>query len=380
MAALGSRRSRRRRRCATWRDERRQLTDASSTHARPVRRRVAARRCSALGEASQIGRQAVKAATPTVALLDAVRVEHAGAGQEPRDRPRAPRRPLARGRDGPALARQGKGYTGLEALLAVRLRPVPGAQHLRQRRLHPEGRRRSWTRLLAPTTTATSCQGRRRMDALTECSAQASAPTARARPTQLRRRDRRLDGRATSRQPAGDAGAPAARRQPTPASSATRVLGDRTGPGGASRPGGDPDRPAQAAHVPVPQVPSCTCPAARRRADDVARGVRTSPRPCTVARTPGGGAADPAREPPSSTTCWRHEARAAPHRSSPTPCSSGAVTVLVVIVAVFLAYNANNGLPFVPTRELTSSSPTAPSSWRATRSARAASASASWTT
>jgi virulence factor Mce-like protein len=30
----------------------------------------------------------------------------------------------------------------------------------------------------------------------------------------------------------------------------------------------------------------------------------------------------------------------------------GAVTVLVVIVAVFLAYNANNGLPFVPTFEL----------------------------
>jgi virulence factor Mce-like protein len=30
----------------------------------------------------------------------------------------------------------------------------------------------------------------------------------------------------------------------------------------------------------------------------------------------------------------------------------GAVTTLIAIVAVFLAYNANNGLPFVPTREL----------------------------
>ena len=30
----------------------------------------------------------------------------------------------------------------------------------------------------------------------------------------------------------------------------------------------------------------------------------------------------------------------------------GAVTVLVVIVAVFLAYNANSGLPFVPTYDL----------------------------
>ena len=35
------------------------------------------------------------------------------------------------------------------------------------------------------------------------------------------------------------------------------------------------------------------------------------------------------------------------------PILVGAVTILVVIVAVFLAYQANNGLPFVPTRDLT---------------------------
>ncbi|HET8978752.1 MAG TPA: hypothetical protein VFN87_11385, partial [Solirubrobacteraceae bacterium] len=34
------------------------------------------------------------------------------------------------------------------------------------------------------------------------------------------------------------------------------------------------------------------------------------------------------------------------------PVLVGAMTVLVVLVAVFLAYNANAGLPFVPTREL----------------------------
>jgi virulence factor Mce-like protein len=34
------------------------------------------------------------------------------------------------------------------------------------------------------------------------------------------------------------------------------------------------------------------------------------------------------------------------------PVLVGAVTILVTVVAVFLAYNANNGLPFVPTREL----------------------------
>src|SRR5919199_2110980 len=32
-----------------------------------------------------------------------------------------------------------------------------------------------------------------------------------------------------------------------------------------------------------------------------------------------------------------------------SPVMVGAVTTLITIVAVFLAYNANNGLPFVPT-------------------------------
>src|SRR6266545_7668848 len=35
-----------------------------------------------------------------------------------------------------------------------------------------------------------------------------------------------------------------------------------------------------------------------------------------------------------------------------SPVLVGAVTTLVVVVAVFLAYNANSGLPFVPTRQL----------------------------
>src|SRR5215210_6116741 len=34
------------------------------------------------------------------------------------------------------------------------------------------------------------------------------------------------------------------------------------------------------------------------------------------------------------------------------PVLVGAVTTLVVVVAVFLAYNANNGLPFVPSQTL----------------------------
>ena len=41
------------------------------------------------------------------------------------------------------------------------------------------------------------------------------------------------------------------------------------------------------------------------------------------------------------------------------PVLIGAATTLVVIVAVFLAYNANNGLPFVPTYQLTADVPNA---------------------
>jgi virulence factor Mce-like protein len=42
-----------------------------------------------------------------------------------------------------------------------------------------------------------------------------------------------------------------------------------------------------------------------------------------------------------------------------SPILVGAVTILVVIVAVFLAYNANNGLPFVTTYNLTAKVPNA---------------------
>src|SRR5437588_1845370 len=42
-----------------------------------------------------------------------------------------------------------------------------------------------------------------------------------------------------------------------------------------------------------------------------------------------------------------------------SPVLVGALTVLIVIVAVFLAYNANSGLPFVPTYALKAQVPSA---------------------
>src|SRR5207245_8204896 len=40
-----------------------------------------------------------------------------------------------------------------------------------------------------------------------------------------------------------------------------------------------------------------------------------------------------------------------------SPVLVGAVTTLIVIVSVFLAYNANKGLPFVPTYDLSARVP-----------------------
>src|SRR5215212_10153135 len=42
-----------------------------------------------------------------------------------------------------------------------------------------------------------------------------------------------------------------------------------------------------------------------------------------------------------------------------SPVLVGAVTTLIVIVSVFLAYNANKGLPFVPTYDLSATLPSA---------------------
>ena len=66
-------------------------------------------------------------------------------------------------------------------------------------------------------------------------------------------------------------------------------------------------------------------------------------------------AASTARAGPATLISFVLAATAAPEgqRSAfANPVLVGAVTVLTAIIAVFLAYNANQGLPFVPTRQL----------------------------
>ena len=91
-----------------------------------------------LAEASRKGRPAVKAAQPRRRRARRGHREGARAGQQRRDRLRAPQRPQERRREGPALTGR-PGLHGLRGRPAVGLRPVAGDQHLRQERLHPQG-------------------------------------------------------------------------------------------------------------------------------------------------------------------------------------------------------------------------------------------------
>ena len=92
-------------------------------------------------------------------------------------------------------------------------------------------------------------------------------------------------------------------------------------------------------------------PDARRRHPRRARRRRSRPPPKAVQRRHRGQ--QPTRaQTSSSTTSWAHETARLTASIVANPVLVGAVTTLVVVVAVFLAYNANNGLPFVPTRSL----------------------------
>ena len=76
--------------------------------------------------------------------------------------------------------------------------------------------------------------------------------------------------------------------------------------------------------------------------------------------SPRTGRARPARaSATSSTTCWGHERPPRQPSVASNPAFVGAVTVLVIVAAVLLAYQANQGLPFVPAFELKVDTPNA---------------------
>ena len=290
---------------------------------RPQRRpRASSRRCSqnlpdfadasrtgfkSLAELSRDGRPALRSARPTVAELSKFSDEHAGAGQQPRDRPQGPQRPQPRRREGPALAGR-QGLHRLRGAPAVRLRPVDGDQRLRLQRLHAEGQP---VRVASARTTRTPSRSRRssrRTRTSTSAAPRSSARTSRA--------SRRPTRRYTGAQDVARARSPAAAKQEARRTQPKAPAAART-PDGAERrrPQGTPSRRSTKA---------------RRKAEKLKRAARgharhPAPRP---AADPGGCRRLPAacRQPrralptrsSSSTSCSRHEARA-PTRSSSAP-------------------------------------------------------------
>ena len=133
------------------------------------------------------------------------------------------------------------------------------------------------------------------------------------------------------------------RRTPTPGSP-TEPAPRRRKPRAACAPHGQRSSAASSARAETQRGQ------AERRADPARARAGRSP------RAPGQRRAD-ARLPPGERRVSR---RGGTGRASPrSPVLVGAVTLLVAIVAVFLSYNANAGLPFVPTYDLKAELPNA---------------------
>ncbi len=263
----------------------------------------------------------------------------ARARQQPRDRPQGPRRPQPRGREGPALAGR-PGLHGLRGGPPIRLRPDAGHQHLRRERPHAQGQ-----------PLRSECSDYQNADsAQAQGAAGARASSAAASPilgpnqpgvTTADPTDTGVD----------DAGAP------SPPSSKKQTKSK-------SKKDKDKDKSKNAPGQPDLQEGAREAAQGRRRREQAVRAVaaeregperpaaRTSRRRRSPAsRTARAGSPRRRIPRPSSTTCCAHERPRRILRFA-NPVLVGAVTVLVVIVAVFLSYNANQGLPFVPTTTL----------------------------
>ena len=318
---------------------------------------------------------------PSIAQLDAVRRGHAGARQEPR-----------------------RSSSSTSTTASTRSRRTRAA---RAARATPASRR--------CCSTSTTRRPRRRSTTRTTTSSR-SAPFVGPCADYADERDAQ-EGPGRSSASAARASARSSPASTTPTSPARDARGRQGRAAPPSAPSGDHDLPLPAApapaDAPAPRPPATPAgavdpDAAERRRRPRRRRCRRRPspacRPSTCRRCPAsrpggndrGGSAPPAAAAAAQARARRRAATRRPRPSSSTTCSAmsagrrptppivanpvlvGAVTTLVVVVAVFLAYNANNGLPFVPDapaqRDVSNGAePRA----RATRSARAASASAS---
>ena len=211
-----------------------------------------------------------------------------------------PRRPQARGREGPALAGR-QGLHRLRGAPPVRLRPVDGDQPLRRERLHPEGQPR-------PSSAASTSELARRKEQ--------RAPASSALP-------RRGSARTSPASPRPT--------RPTPASTtAGHDAGAGAKPGAQLAPRAPKDEAEQARRRGSrPQEGARDLLSGRRPERRLPDAVAADAAPASAARRPGAERAGRSnrlrvrRSTPttSSTTCWAHETPRRAHPCSPTPCS-----------------------------------------------------------
>ena len=257
-----------------------------------------------------------------------------------------PRRPQARGREGPALARR-QGLHRLRGAAAVRLRPVDGDQHLRRERLHAEGQPLPVASARTTRTRVAEGEAEPRTRPSTRTAPRSSARTSRA----SRSPTRRYTGAQATRAEHQPAGAPSRsskrrRRQPANAQAAAKPTGPDRRAASRTERGASKARRRELRRAPRGRRSASSCPTLPGRPPSTRPRCRSRSRAPRRRRSPS--------RPPNAQAAPRLPARAMRRAaaSRPTPCSSAPSRSLVDVVAVFLAYNANNGLPFVPTTTL----------------------------
>ena len=174
----------------------------------------------------------------------------------------------------------------------------------------------------------------------------AGGPCAATPPAPPRRRSRSATPGSGPNQPGVNAPEPA--RLPPPATSSQQHGRRAARPRAPALATGEPEAPPTPGERDISK-PQVTLPDGVRKLLDDLRGPEGPPRPRRRRSAPDSTERARLRPPRLPPRAMRRQSRQSLVAS---PVLVGAVTVLTAIIAVFLAYNANAGLPFVPTYDL----------------------------
>ena len=293
-----------------------------------------------LAKTADKARPAIASARPTVAELTKT-TEHAPElANNLAIVLKRPRRPQPRRREGQALAGR-PGLHGLRGGPPIHLRPDAGHQHLRRERPHPQGQPLRLGVQRLPERRLRQAQGEAGARASSAAASPRSARTSRASPPPTRptpasttpaRRARRPPRRAKSKSKTGASDKDKSKNAPGQPDLKKALEKLLKGGGGGNKPSVRPS---------LPNVHGPERPRSRTSRAAVPRRPERRRRAVHAAGSPG-----PPRLPPRAHERPRRILRVR------QPRARGRGDRAVVIVAVFLSYNANQGLPFVPTTTL----------------------------